>query len=232
MHRLVCKGAWSHCQEETMRVVRIGLCLIVVSVLLQNARLIDHIDILEPGECIRDYTFDIVATKNQYIRENKNFTLRWMTVSNYLMDFTQVIGVVAVAVEKISFKNAFAFGLFFPLRQLIQGIFLMRRLPGWTWYDTGYFSLTVPFHDTNDFYYSGHLGVCVLWIVDFYSNKYYVMVLFTLLNALFQWYFLSITNAHYIIDLVSGVFVAHLFTILGEPLSFFFDVMFTGWSHK
>ena len=108
----------------------------------------------------------------------------------------------------------------------------MRRLEGWTWFDTGFFSITVPFHDTNDFYFSGHLGVCILWMVDYYDNNYKIMATLCLTNLVFQWWLLTATNAHYIIDLISGIFIAHLFTILAEPLSYFSDIFLLGLSAK
>ena len=101
------------------------------------------------------------------------------------MDFTQMIGLAYISAEKVSFKNAFAFGLFFPIRQVLQGAFMMRRLDTWTWFDSGFFSITVPWHDTNDFYYSGHLGTCVLWGIDYYSNDYQVMAAYSLFNLFF-----------------------------------------------
>lgn len=108
----------------------------------------------------------------------------------------------------------------------------MNRLKSWTWFDSGYPSITVPFHDTNDFYYSGHVGTCILWMVEFWGNNYKVMVVFSILNLIFQWWFLSVTNAHYIIDLVTGMLISHLFTIMGEVSCYLMDVVVVGWAGK
>lgn len=191
-----------------------------------------HVDLLNPGECIRDYTFDIMANSNEYIRTHKSTASKLITISNYCMDFTQIIGIAYIVVERVSYKNAIGFTLFFPTRQALQNIFLMRRLETWTWFDTGFFSLTVPFHDTNDFYFSGHLGVCVLYCLDFYHNNYKVMSCYTLFNLIFQWWFLGACHSHYIIDLITGLFIAHLFSIMSEYLSYFVDVKILGLPNK
>ena len=58
------------------------------------------------------------------------------------------------------------------MRQFIQNYYLMGRPEGFLWSDPGIPSLTVPYHDTNDFYYSGHVGSAILWMHEYYANDY------------------------------------------------------------
>ena len=85
----------------------------------------------------------------------------------------------------------------------------MQRPPeGFLCLDPGIPSLTVPYHDTNYFCYSGHVGACFLDVWEFYHQDmkfmYYASI-FTLLN---QFCLLLLVRAHYIIDLASGLIFA------------------------
>jgi len=43
-------------------------------------------------------------------------------------------------------------------------------------------ALTVPYHDTNDFYYSGHVGTACIYMHEFFANGYTLMGYIALFN--------------------------------------------------
>ena len=52
---------------------------------------------------------------------------------------------------------------------MVQNNFLLGRpWRGFLWTDPGVIALTVPYHDTNDFYWSGHIGTCTIYTLEFY----------------------------------------------------------------
>ena len=104
----------------------------------------------------------------------------------------------------------------------------MTRLPGFSYFDPGIYSLTVPYHDVNDFFYSGHVGTCLLIVLEYRAAKYYKMSYFTLFILLNQWTMLFLVRTHYIIDLITGVIMAHYMFIQAERLSFISDVLVLG----
>jgi len=48
----------------------------------------------------------------------------------------------------------------------------MGRPSGFAWFNPGMPALTVPYHDTNDFYYSGHIGSSFMYLTEFYLNGF------------------------------------------------------------
>lgn len=56
----------------------------------------------------------------------------------------------------------------------------MGRLEGFIFGYPGLHSLTVPYHDVNDFFYSGHIGTCFLIVLEFRAAKFYKMSYFAL----------------------------------------------------
>jgi len=107
----------------------------------------------------------------------------------------------------------------------------MQRLAGRIWFDPGVPALSVPYHDTNDFFYSGHLGTITIWMCEYYIQGYKCMTGYCVLLAIFMWVFLTLMRVHYIIDLITGVMVAHWCVVQADWLCFFADVKLFGLPH-
>lgn len=88
----------------------------------------------------------------------------------------------------------------------------------------GFPSLCVPYHDSNDFYYSGHVGTCFVLVLEARAKKWYKlswMCFFIMCN---QWIMMMFIRTHYVIDMITGIIIAHYFHILSEKISYFVDV--------
>jgi hypothetical protein len=89
----------------------------------------------------------------------------------------------------------------------------------------GFPSLSIPYHDSNDFYYSGHVGTCFVLVLEARAKRWYRlswMCFFIMLN---QWSMLMLVRAHYIIDMVTSLAVAHYMHMLAEKVSYLVDVL-------
>ena len=104
----------------------------------------------------------------------------------------------------------------------------MGRLEGFTYFDPGIYSLTVPYHDVNDFFYSGHVGTCLLITLEYYAGGFKKLSLFTAGVLINQWTMLYLVRTHYIIDLITGLLFAHYFFIQAEKISYLTDVIGMG----
>jgi hypothetical protein len=141
--------------------------------------------VINDGECMRDYTFIWTEGINKYLVDNVVIKNRYMIYAGFLMDFTQVSGVIFFYLKYHTYRPLVAFAIFIFLRQNLQNHFLMGRLEGFTWFYPGFPALTVPYHDTNDFYYSGHVGTTTFYMLEFYFNDQKFMFyasLFVLVN--------------------------------------------------
>lgn len=54
----------------------------------------------------------------------------------------------------------------------------MGRLDGFIFSYPGIPSLTVPYHDVNDFFYSGHVGTCLLVVLEYRAGGFYKLSYF------------------------------------------------------
>ena len=98
-------------------------------------------------------------------------------------------------------RIAAALILFYPIRNVIQAIFLMGRPVGFLWSYPGIISLTVPYFDTNDFYFSGHVGSTTMYASEYLAMKWYKMAAIIIFVVVDVWVALTFLRTHYIIDI-------------------------------
>ena len=106
----------------------------------------------------------------------------------------------------------------------------MGRPEGFAWFNPGMPALTVPYHDTNDFYYSGHVGSSTMYMIEFFLNGYTMLGYMTTFVLINQWVLLMLLRTHYIIDLVTGLLLGHWAILHAEWISYIIDVKLLGWS--
>lgn len=104
----------------------------------------------------------------------------------------------------------------------------MGRPEGFLWSWPGFYSIVVPYHDTNDFFFSGHVGTCVLMILEYKAAKWPKMMWFCIFIGINQWVLMTFVRTHYIIDLVTGGILAHYCHMFAEWISYVSDVKFVG----
>jgi hypothetical protein len=216
-----------------MKVVRGITCAFFLLAMIYNLEpYTNHEPVLDKEECIRDYTFVYTDQINFWLTEHKDFKKRYMIYAGFLMDFTQISGVIFFNFKFNTTRTLWAFIIFMIMRLNVQNIFFLGRPAGFLWEDPGMPAITVPYADTNDFYYSGHIGTCFLYMSEMFINGQKVMgflILFILLN---EWAMLMFIRTHYCIDMISGLFIAHQCLMWGERFSYFFDTKVMGWDHR
>jgi hypothetical protein len=89
-------------------------------------------------------------------------------------------------------------------------------------------ALTVPYHDTNDFYFSGHIAMSTVYLIYFYVIDSKFGWYFTVWQWLFNYWTMTVLRTHYIIDYPPGIAAAFLVYKVAEIISFIFEVGIMG----
>ena len=101
----------------------------------------------------------------------------------------------------------------------------MIRYPlGYLWDFPGVYSITVPYGRTNDFFFSGHIGCCVINYCEYKAHGWNKFAYFSLLTMCFQGFLMISLRGHYAIDLFSGILFAHYFWLMAERYCYIIDV--------
>ena len=97
------------------------------------------------------------------------------------------------------------------------------------WSNPGITAITIPYFDTNDFYFSGHIASSTIYTLEYWSmgwKKVSMMVAFIVFN---EYLLLLFVRVHYVIDTITGFIIAFHLHRLAEYLCFFWDVKLMGY---
>ena len=187
---------------------------------------------LADSECLRDYTFVWTEGINTFLVENhgwKNFVIIQTSV---FIDFMMVSYLVIFAIWGTSMRLGTTLAIFYPSRNVVQALFLMGRPVGFLWSDPGVMSLTVPYFDTNDFYFSGHVGSTTIFSSEYLACKWYKMAAICIWAVIDAWVCLMFLRTHYIIDFLSGYVFARCVHRVAEKISYYPDVKLLGYAKQ
>ena len=122
-------------------------------------------------ECINDVSHNLTENWNKYLNENIYFTNTITIVSSLCID----IIILSVCFTWIFKSNSWRFLVslffFYTLRGFTQNIFQMRYPDGFLWSYPGLPSLAVSYFKTNDFFFSGHVGMPIIVACELFKNK-------------------------------------------------------------
>jgi hypothetical protein len=102
-----------------------------------------------------------------------------------------------------------AFAGFFLLRAII---FLnVEKFPypdNIVWRSPGFFSFTVPYDHTRDFFYSGHTGTLAIIFLEMVILGLRLPAVMVFMSLLYMMSMLLITEVHYVVDIIGGLVFA------------------------
>lgn len=93
---------------------------------------------------------------------------------------------------------------------------------GFTWEYPGFPSVVVSYLKTNDFFYSGHVGMPMICFMEFRADKKKLISYFCLFVMLYEGFIVLISRVHYSIDIFVGMFFSqYLFIIIDTWCNWF-----------
>jgi len=160
---------------------------------------------------------------NQFLDQNQFYKNSLIIVSSLMIDITAFISTARFIIFEPNFKLPLTMLAMYIFRGVLQSLFFMRFPTNYIWGSPGFFSITVPYAPANDFFFSGHLGLCTICFIYFKRKNITAMKYFSLITIFLEFFVLLVTRAHYFIDLVIGIVVAHYFYLIGDWIQEYFD---------
>jgi hypothetical protein len=180
---------------------------------------------LDNDACMLDYTFEWTAAVNTYFRHSSGGQKAYQIFSQYLMDAIFLSCVGNWMLNHRTTRMAFCIMLYYFVRGKCQNSFYLTRYDGYMYDNPGVPSLTIAYFNTNDFYFSGHIGSCTIYTMEFFAVRNYKLFIFGLLVTCNQWVFLTFFRSHYVIDMITAVPVAMMCHRAGELGAYLIDVL-------
>jgi len=147
--------------------------------------------------------------------------------SSNVLDILFLFVLIHYIVYGNSSRLVIALSTFYPLRTVIQLLFLLEMYDISLFDFPGFYSIVVPLHPGVDFFFSGHVGSCtilMLYFRDHFPEKifFYSSIVLTIIEGLVM----MTLRGHYFIDIVFGILIAHYLYIWAETFSNLLDSKF------
>ena len=107
-----------------------------------------------------------------------------------------------------SIRLPLVYGAFYLLRTVFMLVYSVQPYDGYYWKYPGFPSFIVAYGETNDFYFSGHVGACILAWHEYTQNGWMRGRWFSVFALFCQVFVMLVTRGHFFIDMVSGAIFA------------------------
>ncbi len=138
------------------------------------------------------------------------------------------IGLITFGVIYIKNGNSWAYPLafliFYGVRSVVQELFTMQFLDTFVFDNPGFPSIVVPYFRTPDFFYSGHIGCSLILSLSFRDWGYKIFSNYFIFVVCLEAFVMTVTRAHYSIDIIFGFIAGHYFYIISKYLAKYLDV--------
>ena len=160
---------------------------------------------------------------NDYFVQNKVPRDMLLIFCSGIMDLMMISTFARWSLYTPTWRFILACIQFYGERALIQKLWFIEAPPGYAWEYPGVMSLYVPYGTTADFFYSGHVGICVIHYMEYCAIGWRWMSYFTLFVLVSQFFLMTVLRSHYSIDMISGMIIAYWQFVMAEKYSYIVD---------
>ena len=129
---------------------------------------------------VRDRVFEATDGINAWFQADVHRRNNFIIFCSLLMD----INCLATFYRWVTFTKTYRFIIclcfFYGVRAVLQFIFEIPYPDGYNWGFPGVMSIFVPYGRTDDFFYSGHVGICMLTFLEFSAAEWPKFAIYSL----------------------------------------------------
>jgi len=208
------KSQWNHPERKKFLMLKIAFVIIGLALLILNsAHNFIHKD--EGVSCFEDVTQNWLLPLTKYFKNHESPRNSMIILSSTLVDICMTSLYLFWLFYGKSLRLLYTIAPFYIIRGLTQRIFAISFPDYFIFQDPGFFSITVPYFKTNDFFFSGHVGVCTFFFLEYRRQKFRILEYTAFVAIFLNFFVLLVTRGHFIIDLVFGIVMAHYMYLLG-----------------
>lgn len=156
--------------------------------------------------CYNDIIFNDLEDINSNYAEQNYQRHALLITSSIAMDVSVYASFFVFVKYSKNWVFLIALFLFYGVRQLMLSLFVFRFPEGYIFDAPSISSLTVSYFKTNDFFYSGHIGILIIIFLEFRAkmiNKFVSLII--LLVACLESFTMLALRGHYFVDILFGI---------------------------
>jgi hypothetical protein len=191
------------------RSLRLGLLFIVLAIVFWGKNNLSDEARDDLGDVIIDRGFDLTQPINDLMLSSKAWMNFFAISSSWCIDLLFITLFGNWIFKGSSFRLVVAYVLFYGTRAVFQAICVLPYPQGMIWLFPVAPSLVVPYGISSDFFWSGHVGFCIIAASEFFQKKWYIGMVLAWLVAIYESIVMLSNRNHYTIDLFAGAVIAH-----------------------
>jgi hypothetical protein len=176
-------------------------------------------------QCNIDKFFEMTENLNKIAKNHEYFRNILMTISSFLIDISVISIGIGWLLYSRSWRCLLSIGLFYLLRGIVNASFAMKFPENIIWEYPGIPSFSVSYHETSDFFFSGHVGINLIAAIELYRFNMKKISFLSFIGIFFQMFTMIVFRGHYSIDLIAGLISAHYCNIISFKLVGLFDYL-------
>ena len=204
------------------QVIRFILVSFVITIIFLNAKY-GFLIAKNRGDCLFDWFLESTSNFNIFFANNLKYRDILLIASSLCIDIVILMYGYFWCINGKSWRSTLTLSLFYSFRMITQFIFQMKYPNGYLWAYPGFPSLVVPYLKTNDFFFSGHVGLPIIAGLEFKEQKLLGMFYFCLFSSFFELVTMIILRGHYTIDLIAGLIFAHYSHLIADKYKYILD---------
>jgi hypothetical protein len=165
---------------------------------------------------ISKFTNNLTEQLEDYLRRHIAVRNSLFIFSSISVDFLALFSFIMFALYSKNFRFLLTNLIYAILLLIFQNIFYFVDSPSSLWTYPGFPSLVNSYSKTTSYYYYGAVGFSIICALEFYKYKFKVMMWFALFSVLLQASVLVGVRGHYLIDVITGVIIAHYCFMISE----------------
>jgi hypothetical protein len=164
--------------------------------------------------CVYDAGLNITDSFSKFLYENKLQKNILLISSSLIEDLIALILIITWITDGKSWFLILTLAKFYLFRVVVQFFYNMPYPKNYSFGNPGFPSIVVSYLRTNDFFYSGHVGMPLISSFEFRRNNYIKLSYFCIVASLYEGFIMLSTRGHYGIDIICGWIFSIYFSVI------------------
>jgi len=209
-------------KEKRFRIYRgLFLSLIVIALFLNT--IYGFAIINGDISCITDFTFPLTERWNHFFLENTETKKKVIIFTSLVIDIMVISFGFIWTAKGESWRPIVSMVFFYALKMTAQLLLKIKFPYGYAWENPGIPSLVVPYAKSNNLFFSGQIGIPVIIGFEFDRMEMKIPMVLCIIITAMESVILLTMRANYIIDILSGILIAHYTFLMAERYIYIID---------
>ena len=160
--------------------------------------------------CYYDPAFELFDLTNTYYNNNEYERNNLLVLASVLVDILVYYNMYRWIFYSNDWILLISMIMFYGTRQFLLTIYTIRFPEGYAFLRPNFPSLTVSYFVTNDFFYSGHIGLPILlFLENIHKNANLIEKCLCLIVCIIESYTMLVLRGHYLVDLIAAIIMGY-----------------------